>query len=225
MKSFGKYRGLILALLGSSLVSVLLYVGRTVHYQDNWYWFLNWNLFLAWIPLLIAWKLVKWLDNNLWVSWQGMGLSLLWLLFLPNSFYISSDIIHLLIPKSGNALYDTVMLLSFSINGFILGFLSLVLIHRQLVKRIKRVNAHILISAILLLCSFAIYLGRYLRWNTWDVLINPAGLLFDVSDRIINPISHPQTFVTTLSFFVLLGSIYTVLWQMSLLSGPPASKK
>ncbi|OGL38025.1 hypothetical protein A3J32_01995 [Candidatus Saccharibacteria bacterium RIFCSPLOWO2_02_FULL_46_7] len=95
-----------------------------------------------------------------------------------------------------------------------LGFASLLIFHQALLKRLKKRSAHQIIAGIILLCSFAIYLGRYLRWNTWDVLINPAGLLFDVSDRLLNPSSHPQTFVTTLSFFVLLGSTYTVVWQM-----------
>jgi uncharacterized membrane protein len=107
------------------------------------------------------------------------------------------------------------MILSFSLNGYLLGFTSIFLLHQQLVKRLKSRQAHLLIAAILLLCSFAIYLGRYLRWNTWDVILNPAGLLFDVSDRIINPAAHTQTFITTFSFFILLGSLYIVLWQMA----------
>lgn len=201
------------ALLFSSLISVLLFLGRAVHYGSSDYWFLNWNLFLAWLPLLFAWQLHKCLKTQAWSTWQNLTLSFLWLGFLPNSFYICSDLVHLPIFSAGTILYDVVLLLSFSINGFFLGFLSLFIIHNQLFKRIKQ-RSHFIIAAILLLCSFAIYLGRYLRWNTWDVLINPAGLLFDLSDRIINPASHPQTFVTTLSFFALLGSIYVVIWQI-----------
>jgi len=66
----------------------------------------------------------------------------------------------------------------------------------------------------LLLCSFAMYLGRIFRLNTWDVLINPAGLLFDVSDQFVNPAQHPQFLTTTLLFFALLIGIYAVLWQV-----------
>jgi uncharacterized membrane protein len=149
-----------------------------------------------------------------WLNWQALALTILWLGFLPNSFYLSSDLIHLQTPLAGNILYDTVMLLLFSINGYFLGFISLYLIHHQLIKRIKLRYAHTLIALVLLVCSFAIYLGRFLRWNTWDVLTNPAGLLFDVSDRFIHPTSQPETFLTTATFFVLLGSIYIVLWQL-----------
>jgi uncharacterized membrane protein len=83
----------------------------------------------------------------------------------------------------------------------------------MLLKHLPPRLAHIMIASVLLLCSFAIYLGRYLRWSTWDVLVNPAGVVFDVSDRIINPVSHGQTFSTTLTFFLLLGSMYLVIWQ------------
>ena len=57
-------------------------------------------------------------------------------------------------------------------------------------------------------------LGRYLRWNTWDVVINPMGLIFDVSDRIINPGSYTLTFVVTGVFYVLLGSTYAVIYRL-----------
>ena len=212
MKKFTPAQRVVLALGFSSLVSVLLFVVRAFRYDSFDYWFLNWNLLLAWLPLIFAWQLHKRLKTQVWTSWQNIVLSFLWLGFLPNSFYICSDLVHLPIFSADAILYDAVLLLSFSINGFFLGFLSLYIIHRQLFRRLKQ-RSHIIIAAILLLCSFAIYLGRYLRWNTWDVLINPAGLLFDVSDRILNPSSHPQTFVTTLSFFALLGSIYVVVWQ------------
>lgn len=216
-----------LAVLISCSVSVLFFALRWIHYNDPDYWYLNWNLVLALVPVFFAWRLNAWLQHKPWLSLPAIGMTIIWLGFLPNSFYISSDLIHLYTTDSSNILYDVVMLLSFSINGYLLGFLSIFLVHRQLIRRIKASSAHALIGVVLLLCSFAIYLGRYLRWNTWDVLINPAGVLFDVSDRIINPSSHPQTFVTTLSFFVLLGSLYWVIWQMvgALLSQKQGSRK
>ncbi|HLB66476.1 MAG TPA: DUF1361 domain-containing protein [Candidatus Saccharimonadales bacterium] len=214
MKKFTSVQRVVLTLGFACSASVLLFVLRAIRYDSLDFWFLNWNLFLAWVPLFFVWQLTKLLKTKPWLNWQGIVLTILWLGFLPNSFYISSDLIHLQSAAAGNILYDVVLLLSFSINGYLLGFASLLIFHQALLKRLKKRSAHQIIAGIILLCSFAIYLGRYLRWNTWDVLINPAGLLFDVSDRLLNPSSHPQTFVTTLSFFVLLGSTYTVVWQM-----------
>lgn len=111
-------------------------------------------------------------------------------------------------------LYDIVMFTSFVFNGLVAGFMSLFLMHRELLKRMKYQNAHIVVAVVLLACSFAIYLGRSLRWNSWDVLVNPAGILFDVSDRVVNPGAHPQSFVTTVTFFLLLSSMYYVVWEL-----------
>ena len=53
-----------------------------------------------------------------------------------------------------------------------------------------------------------------MRWNSWDVLLNPAGILFDISDKLIHPLTNLDMFTTTLSFFILLGSLYIVGWQL-----------
>lgn len=218
--------GVILAV--SSLSSVFLYLTGVVLYQDTWFWFLNWNLALAWLPLLFGWLLIRHVRQHSWLSWQGVLYSLLWLGFLPNSFYIASDFIHLRHATSATALYYAVLILSFCMSGFLLGYTSLYQIHRQLLKHLKTRQAHAVIGLVLLLCSFAIYLGRYLRWNTWDVLVNPAGILFDVSDRLINPSANGQLFRITMLFFVALGTVYYVLWmllQTLQLPHPPASHK
>jgi uncharacterized membrane protein len=154
------------------------------------------------------------LRHKPWLSAGNIILSLLWVGFLPNAFYIASDMVHLTNTGPISLLYDVVMFISFTFNGFILGYLSLYAVHNRLKKRFSNQAAFGMVAAVLLLCSFAIYLGRYLRWNSWDVLFNPAGLVFDVSEPFINPTSHPQVFTTTLMFFVLLASIYIVCYQL-----------
>jgi uncharacterized membrane protein len=212
--STSSYRRVGYALLISNSVSLLLSALRSVESQTDRYWFLTWNLILAWLPLAFVWWLVTRLRKTAWWSWPNIGLTLLWLGFLPNSFYLMSDLIHLHETGEVSLLYDIVMFMSFIFNGLVAGFMSLFLVHRELLKRVAYEKAHGLIILIILACSFAIYLGRSLRWNSWDILINPAGLLFDVSDRVVNPAAHPQTFVTTVTFFVLLLSVYLVIWEL-----------
>jgi uncharacterized membrane protein len=106
------------------------------------------------------------------------------------------------------------MLTSFVVTGLMLGFTSLYLFHMELRKRLPLKTSNRLIALIILLSSFAIYLGRDLRWNTWDLFINPAGILFDVSDRLIAPADHPQMYLTTVSFFVLLSMFYVITWHV-----------
>ncbi len=216
MKKLTGGQRLLLALGLSSLTSIFFYLIGLVYYQSSIFWFLNWNLVLAWLPLLMAIWLVNWLKTNRWLSWQAVVLTVLWLGFLPNSFYIISDLMHLNAIFTTQPLFFAAMIFSFSFNGLMLGFISLYLVHNELLKRYKLEVAHSLAAAVILLCSFAVYMGRYLRWSTWDIIVNPAGVLFDVSDRFIHPITYGQTFQVTAFFFVLLGSMYFVLWNMVL---------
>ena len=201
-----------------SAVSVTLLIIRMVVAGDTWLSFMVWNLFLAWLPLLFALGLRTNLTTKPWLHWQSIGLSLLWLGFLPNSFYLMTDLIHLQSSGSTSIMYDIAMMLSFILNGLLLGYISAYLVHAQLLKRVSRTQAHLLIALVFLASSFAIYLGRYLRWNTWDVVFNPLGLLFDLSERVINPFVHAQTFVVTFVFFVVIASTYAVLYELVKLS-------
>jgi uncharacterized membrane protein len=146
------------------------------------------------------------------VSWQAVGLTALWLVFLPNSFYLVSDLIHLRPTGQINILYDVVLFQSFIFNSFIAGLASLYMIHRLLLKRKSESWSHALIALAILASSFAIYLGRYLRWNSWDLALSPVSLLYDVSEQLINPFAQPQVLATTLTFFMLISSTYVLVW-------------
>jgi len=204
---------IVKALLISNLVSILLFGMRFSATQSTAYWFLFWNLLLAWVPLIFVWMLRGQLKRRSWKEPVPVIYTLLWLGFLPNSFYLMSDLIHLQSVEASGVLFDAVLFLSFIWNGIVAGLLSIIWVHRAILKRRGRRVAAGIVSIILLLTSFAIYIGRNLRWNTWDVLVNPAGILFDVSETVINPFSHPQVLLTTLTFFMLIGSMYMVVWQ------------
>ncbi len=202
------------SLLGLSGLSLLFFAASVVWSHSYGDWYLVWNLFLAWIPFILSYGLVASLRRRLWSSWQCIGLSLAWLLFLPNSFYLVSDLIHLQDTPRTSVLFDSLMFTLFVINGLVLGFASLYLMQLQLQNRISAIRTALLVAAVLLSCSFAIYLGRDLRWNSWDVLVNPAGILFDISERVIRPLAHPQVFSVTLMFFAFLGGLYWVVWNI-----------
>jgi len=205
------------ALALTTVVSLLLLLLRILVTHSLRYAYLPWNLFLGVLPLVFA----VWLRENLrvhpWNHWQNIGLSLLWLGFLPNSFYIISDLIHLTNTGPTAMLYDAAMLVSYILNGLVFGYASLSIVHWELLKRTSAKIAHSLVVIALLASSFAIYLGRYQRWNSWDVVLHPAGLLFDISSRVINPVLHGDTFIVTGVFFILLGSVYLVIYKVAVL--------
>lgn len=203
----------VVMLLGATFASIMLFL-YGAHRNQSWEFnYLIWNLFLAWLPLLFANWLVSVLRHKLWSSWEALLASFLWVIFLPNSFYMVSDFIHLGEVKRIDLLYDAVMFTSFIFVGVVLGLSSLYRVHLEFRKRFSWLTSASWLAGILLLCSFAIYLGRDLRWNSWDILTNPGGLLFDVSDRLIHPAAYPQMFLTIFSFLVLLGSMYGVTWK------------
>lgn len=177
--------------------------------------YLPWNLFLAALPLVFALRLAAVLGRKRWSDWEPLAWTLAWWLFLPNSFYMISDFIHLRDLGSSAILFAAVLFTSFICLGVFLGFGSLAVVHYQLRRRIGAAWSTGIVAFTLLSCSFAIYIGRDLRWNTWDVIFSPAGLLFDISDRLLRPQAYGEMFVTVLSFFVLLTSLYCVLWTTS----------
>ena len=195
-------------LLVSTAASLLLFTIDAIRNRDLEFSYLIWNLFLAWLPLLLAGWLVKVLKHKLWSSWEALAASALWLLFLPNSFYMVTDYIHLADVQRVDILYDAVMFTSFVFVAMILGIASLFLVHEQFRKRFSALGSDVWLAGVFILCSFAIYLGRDLRWNSWDVLTNPGGLLFDVSERLIHPSEYPQMLLTMFIFFVLIASVY-----------------
>lgn len=206
---------LSLALGLSSLSSIGLYAAGPWNTYDPDFIYLAWNLFLAWIALGVTLWLERTLHRRVWSSWPALLLTGLWLAFLPNTFYLLTDFIHIHELRSADLVSGVVMLSSFVLNGVLLGLLSVYIVHRELVRRVKTRTAVGLLTLVFLTCSFAIYIGRELRWNTWDIIINPSSLLFDVTDRLLNPSQHPGVFGITAGFFVLLTSMYIVAWHMA----------
>jgi uncharacterized membrane protein len=204
--------GFVLSLAAFTVFAVVLSFIRFVISGTTRYDFLIWNLFLAWLPLIFAWLLYIRTPKGLTWSWPNFGLFAAWLIFLPNAFYLVTDFIHLRRTSQVDIVFDIILFSTYAFCGIILGLTALYLVHTSAIKRFGT-RAHYLPAAVLLLCGFAIYLGRYLRWNSWDIITNPFGLLFDVSSSVIDPANHPLTFATTLLFYGFLGLLYLVVWQ------------
>jgi len=204
-------RRVVSGLLAASTVALALFVVGVLRNHTLDYWYLPYNLFLAAIPLALAVWLQRLLRTYDWKNWRTLGLGIAWLLFLPNSFYIVTDFIHLPETTRVDIIQDVVMLAQFSIVGFIFGFLSLSMLHESYLKHLKAKIITPLAYGVLLLASFAIYLGRELRWNSWDVVSNPIGLFGDIWSIIAHPLAHPGMISITLSYFLVLASLYWTL--------------
>lgn len=197
----------------STIACFALSVFRAVYTDTVVYLFLNWNLFLAGIPWMLS-SLVL-LKPSLWKS-KGMMVLLLgtWLLFFPNAPYILTDLYHLKLKTGVPTWFDLILILSFAWTGLLYGILSLLDIEKILLKSMTQTKVIIISILLLFVTSFGVYLGRFLRWNSWDIISNPLGLFQDILERFIYPFEHPRTWGMTILFGIFLNMIY---WSFRLI--------
>jgi uncharacterized membrane protein len=198
----------------TTLLSVMLVAFR-VHYTSKvTFVFLVWNTILALIPYFISTLLILYHHRirNVFVLFIPI---LIWLCFFPNAPYILTDLFHLHPRPNVPYWFDLALILFFAWNGLMLGYASLADIHVILNQRFNQVVGWLSTIAFLVLGGFGIYLGRYLRWNSWDVVSSPTGLIEDITSRILNPTGYPHTYGVTIIFslFLILG--YALLHQFS----------
>ena len=188
---------LLLLLFSSYCIALVIF--RAWFTASNFYLFLVWNLILAYIPFYLTNTINKVTLKNF-----SFGIVfIVWLLFLPNASYIITDIFHLKHQTDGPIWFDLLLILSFALNGLLLFFISIYDMHKHLLSRMSLKMTWIITVVTLLLSAFGIYLGRFLRWNSWDIIANPKLLMLDVLDRIINPLSHPATWGVTFGYGIL----------------------
>jgi uncharacterized membrane protein len=146
---------------------------RIVHTGTNYYLFLIWNLFLAWIPYLLSLALTS--KKSVWNP-AILGVCIL---FLPNAPYIITDLFHLRLRSDVPYWFDTFLLFGFSITGLLLGAFAMLNIYRFLKTRFNNILTQFGIIALSIASAFGVYIGRYQRWNSWNLANKPKTLLID----------------------------------------------
>ena len=192
----------VVPLVPSSALSVSLLAARWLHTGSTSFAFLLWNLFLAWLPLGFAWAATRTQRG----SWQA-PLLVLWLLFFPNAPYLVSDLMHLR-ARVAPLWYDTALLASFALAGMFLAIASLRLVKQLIASRWGAVAGWATVALVCGLSGFGVYLGRFLRLNSWDALVNPFGLFHVTVERVAAPHAYPQTWGVSLVFAALLFAAY-----------------
>ncbi len=215
-RSTGQRRQMALvgALALATLVCMAQLAVRALYARQAVHFYLVWNLFLAWLPMLsalIAYN-VPLLPQRRWLYWLLLAPCVIfWLLFFPNAPYILTDIMHLR-PLDGVPLwYDLILLVSAAWTGSFLGLASLYLMH-LLVRRAAGARAGWLFAAAAVaLCGFGVYLGRFPGWNSWDVLTDPTGLLLSIAMQLRHPLANAPAFVFSALLAISLGVMYLML--------------
>lgn len=183
---------------------------RILFLKEFMFSFLIWNLFLALIPLLISNYIIVKKEK---ISFFYILSFLAWLLFLPNAPYIITDLVHLKSYKVQLWYYDLALIFSFAFVGMVYFIASIYQVQQSLQKIITTKNTIFIIVVIMFACGFGIYLGRFMRWNTWDIITQPQELAFDILHRFYKPSMHPRTWITTITFGVILNVVYFTFWS------------
>jgi len=211
----------VLALLLASGVSIALVAARIL-WTGRWkYGFMGWNLFLAWLPLAFALLACEAFDKPVKRNWPFWGFAGAWLLFFPNAPYIFTDIIHLYSPSVGHFWIDLVLVLLCALTGLVLGFVSLFLMQSVIRRLLGQAASWLFIAIVAGLSGFGIYLGRFLRFNSWDIVARPFALSRGIGHWASDPLGHPGSIAFPLLFATFLFLAYIMLYALTHLQHGP----
>lgn len=201
----------ILSLLTLSMaLSIILLMIRMKLNQSFFLLFLVWNLFLAIIPFAITTYLTSLVKIHKLAFTMLFGI---WLLFLPNAPYIVTDLLHLIHSQKHSIWLDVLVIMSFAFNGLVLFFLSLSDMETILKQHLKPKYITSLMLTIFGLSALGIYLGRFLRYNSWEILNNPFAIFSDIIQIVIQP--NIVAWIFTLTFGSFLAISYWMLKAFS----------
>lgn len=205
----------VVAMLFASAICFGLVLVRIVWTAKIHYGFLIWNLFLAWLPLLFAILAEDQFQERKRPGWRFISLSAAWLLFFPNAPYIFTDLIHLTNRFFTHFWVDLAIVLSCALTGLVLGFVSLYLMQSVVTRMLGRVAGWTFVATAAGLCSFGIYLGRFLRFNSWDVVAKPAKLAESISFAATGQLAHQGHVAFLIGFATFLFIAYVMLYALT----------
>jgi uncharacterized membrane protein len=205
---------ILASLVGLSALVVAMAAVRVVYTGTDYYSNLVWNLFLAWIPFGLAVYAYDGYRKGMGrlQLWAAAGL---WLLFFPNALYIVTDFKWLRDWAGAPIWYDILLVSAAAWGGLLLGFTSLYLMQRIVGRAFGAVQAWAFALATLALGSFGVYLGRFERWNSWDVFTRPRLIVQDILPHLAHPQDHPRALAVMVLFTAFLAMSYLVFYAFA----------
>jgi uncharacterized membrane protein len=192
----------------SLLLARIVYTGRLS------FAFLVWNLFLAFVPYFLSYCITlrpKWIANK----WKFAAVFTIWLLFIPNAFYMLTDLFHLYDSQAVPRWYDLLLIVSFAWNALLLGILSVR--HMEKITGARWLYRYdwLFVYPVMFLNALGIYIGRYLRFNTWDLISSPFQLLADMMHMIWRPLLYKDGWGMIVCFSFFLNILYMTIKKLS----------
>lgn len=200
----------LLLLLVLSLVAVFFHLIR-IYFNSPVDFSMDWNLFLSWIPLIVAFLADNFTKRFGKIPVWLIILSLVWLAFFPNAPYMITDLAHLTVDYQRDLTWhDTIMLFFYAEVSLFNGLVSLYWIHRSWRRVFSRGVSTVFLLMSLPLAGFGVYLGRVRRMNSWDILHDPMAILKNLFESAMDR----TALVFSMEIGMLLGILYLVLWAI-----------
>lgn len=197
----------------SMLFSVLLVAARIAYTGQSTFLFMIWNLFLAWLP----YALTTWLQQGPDIvnkGWKLAAVFLIWLPVVPNSFYILTDLFHLgrsNVPRW----FDLAMIVSFAWNGLVLGILSVRQMEKYIEPYLRGRHELFFVYPVMWLNALGVYIGRYYRFNSWDIVVNPFDLMAGILEAIAHPVAYKDVWGMVGCFSVFMTLVYLTIKRIA----------
>ncbi|MBO9632114.1 MAG: DUF1361 domain-containing protein [Chitinophagaceae bacterium] len=202
------------ALSLSVLFSVAMITARIIHTGHYTFLSLIWNLFLGFLPYLITRAITReprMIDTRA----KFIIAFLLWLFWMPNAFYIITDLFHLGSTPNMPRWFDLALILSCAWNGMLMGVLSVRQMEKIWHQRVPQLREWWFLAPVMFLNAWGIYIGRFLRYNTWDILSNPFELFGEIVAMLVHPFQNKLAWSMVLCYAVMMSLMYVTLKQLS----------
>ena len=199
-------------LLLCSMFSIGLMAFRIIYTGHILFAFLAWNLFLAFVPYAISKRMAQ---TNAISKAKFLLYVFIWLMFIPNAFYIITDLFHLDMNEDVPLWYDLALLLSFAWSGILFAIVSVRQMEKLFERTFNKKFDLFFVVPVMALNGLGIYIGRYLRFNSWDVIANPFQLMNDIVYLFVHPIRNRFDWSMIVCYTILLTLIYLTIRKLS----------
>lgn len=182
-----------------------LVVLRIFQLQNPGILFMVWNLFLAWVPYYLIQQVPIAKEN-----WKQWAFAVSAFLFLPNAPYMVTDLFHLKRDLGAPLWFDAVLFLSFALTGilyYVFVFEKIILFVKSNYPALSSI--FLLKLSLSLLCGYGIYLGRFVRLNSWNFLTQPKLVFREVLYTFTGNETKTMLFVS-----LIYGVFLFVLYEM-----------
>lgn len=198
------YKSIILLII----LSIVLNILRIIIWDKFSLIYILWNIFLAFIPFVISSFMVLLLKEEKLKKFTLIFLGSLWLLFIPNAPYVITDFVHLGVVRAVPILYDTLLLFTSALIGLIFGLISINHIEQIISLKFSKNITSIFIYLLIFIISFGVYLGRFLRFNSWDIFARPGNVFNGLKEIFTNITNLTEALLFTTLFFIFILIFY-----------------